>query len=305
MSFSVEVLTFLINKVKLTRMIKSYDNITQILLMGVNFMKKIFWAITVAIVLAFSSTTIWAEDRAYNVPEFSSESIVGNDGLTDKTLYRFGDNELETNPTDILLMVNGEFVPYKGVLEKNTTFVPVRVISEAFGKSVNWNGTTKQVKIDDILLTIGSKTATVKGGTVTLPYAPFIDNGLTYVPIRFIAENLNKEVGFIKRGNEVLKQTNAIVWVEDKNLMNNGGKTEEEMTTFVKAHLLSIDELFRAEGNIEPFTKESVENMSYYGQIGRYAIYNCTRPIIVDMKNKSVYDYLKGHEYSLIYQLTK
>ncbi len=268
-------------------------------------MKKIVGVITFVMIFMLSFSTLLAEEREYNVPEFGCETIVGDDGLTDDTHYRFEDGELTASPSDILLMVNGEFVSYKGILQNSTTFVPVRVISEAFGKSVEWNQNTKQVTIDDIVLTIGSTTASTKKGVVNLTVAPFIDNGLTYIPIRFIAESLNKEVGYISKYNEVLKPINAIVWVDEKSLVNNDNKSIEEMTTFVKAYLLAIDELFEEQGNLEPFTKESVEEMVYFEQVGRYAIYEATRPIIVDMKNKSVYDYVKGNNYALIYQLSK
>ena len=74
------------------------------------------------------------------------------------------------------------------------TFVPVRVISEQFGATVQWQPQQQMVLIQqanqpDIRLTIGSTTAQVGDRTVTLDAAPFITQGRTMVPLRFIAES--------------------------------------------------------------------------------------------------------------------
>ncbi|MGE7825459.1 copper amine oxidase N-terminal domain-containing protein [Paenibacillus sp. NPDC093718] len=44
---------------------------------------------------------------------------------------------------------------------------------------------------EEIVLTVGSKTASVGGKSVTLPEPPFVHSkGSTYVPLRFMAEAL-------------------------------------------------------------------------------------------------------------------
>lgn len=84
------------------------------------------------------------------------------------------------------------------VLELGTTLVPLRVISENLGAKVDWNAKDKKVTVtkdtDTIILTIGSKQATVNGDVKDLPQAPKQINGTTMLPVRFVAENLKCEV---------------------------------------------------------------------------------------------------------------
>ncbi len=78
------------------------------------------------------------------------------------------------------------------------TFVPIRLVAEAFGAKVSWDGTTRTVTVEAdsnvIKLTIGKTTATVNGVEKTLDAAPYIKGGRTMVPIRFISEALGLHV---------------------------------------------------------------------------------------------------------------
>lgn len=83
------------------------------------------------------------------------------------------------------------------------TFVPVRLISEAFGAEIVWEPVTRQISIttDDITISIkiDSPIAIVNGKEVLIDdkypkLAPMIVNGITVIPIRFIAENFGCEV---------------------------------------------------------------------------------------------------------------
>lgn len=102
-----------------------------------------------------------------------------------------------------IININGNEVevekPY--VVGTGVTLVPIRVISEAFGAEVNWNGETKTVTVacndTTIEIAIGSKTAIVNGEEKELEEAPELtDNGFTMIPLRFISENLGAEVGY-------------------------------------------------------------------------------------------------------------
>ncbi len=80
------------------------------------------------------------------------------------------------------------------------TFVPIRVIAEAFGAEVGWDNATRTVTIksdtNEIKLTIGKTTATVNGNPYTLEAAPYIKSSRTMVPIRFISEALGLYVSY-------------------------------------------------------------------------------------------------------------
>lgn len=100
------------------------------------------------------------------------------------------------------------------VMEQGTTLVPLRVISENLGAKVDWNAKDKKVTVtkgtDTIILTIGSKQATVNGEAKTLPQAPKTINGTTMLPVRFVAENFKCEVQYDKGSNTVFVTSDGV-----------------------------------------------------------------------------------------------
>lgn len=101
--------------------------------------------------------------------------------------------------------VDNDNTDVKPYLDKNDrTLVPIRFIAEAFGATVAWDGDTQEVKIngDFITMKIGSNEYTTKGitgmvgvsATQTMDTAPVIMNDRTMVPLRAIAEALDKKV---------------------------------------------------------------------------------------------------------------
>lgn len=86
------------------------------------------------------------------------------------------------------------------VIKNNRTLVPMRPLFEALDVSVNWVDTTKSVicKKDDtvITVTIGSYDAMINGRYVHTQIAPEIIDGYTYVPVRFLSENLGMNVSW-------------------------------------------------------------------------------------------------------------
>lgn len=109
--------------------------------------------------------------------------------------FNVGSNVLDINNNKVEV----EVAPY--IAGEGTTLVPLRVISEAFGAEVAWDGETKTVTIIDgkttIKVVIGSKTALVNGEEKTLEEAAELTgSGVTTVPLRFISETLGAEVGY-------------------------------------------------------------------------------------------------------------
>ncbi len=79
----------------------------------------------------------------------------------------------------------------------NRTYVPVRFVVEFLGGSVLWDSTTKTITISlggEIKLTVGSDVAYVNGKAVKLDVPVFIKDNRSFVPLRFIAENLGFKV---------------------------------------------------------------------------------------------------------------
>ena len=84
------------------------------------------------------------------------------------------------------------------------TMVPMRKIFELLGASIEWNGETQTVlatkNSTTIKLQIGNEVAEVnrngKNEKVKLDSKPIIVNSRTLVPLRFISESLDKQVGW-------------------------------------------------------------------------------------------------------------
>lgn len=100
----------------------------------------------------------------------------------------------------IKLKINGSYVsadvsPY---LSNDRTMVPIRVVSEALGADVDWNQDSRTVTIQKggkvIVLTIDSEQASVDGQEVVLDAPALIYQSRTFVPIRFVSENIGWNV---------------------------------------------------------------------------------------------------------------
>lgn len=99
-------------------------------------------------------------------------------------------------PSSLSLVVNGcevfsDTAPY--VDANSRTMVPLRLISEALGMKVGWEGSTRTVTIGEgsakLSLKIGSSKITKDNGKViTIDTAAVIKNGRAMVPVRAIVE---------------------------------------------------------------------------------------------------------------------
>ena len=134
---------------------------------------------------------------------------------------------------------------------KGTTYLPVRAVSEALGKKVNWDNATKTVSIDDqdveydikkfegkaegrnvqekkeifynnIKIKINGKEIEPKDSNGNL-VEPFTISGTTYLPVRAVSEALGKNVGwngetktvFVSSIEKVAKISNVVIKIID------------------------------------------------------------------------------------------
>ncbi|WP_019635946.1 copper amine oxidase N-terminal domain-containing protein [Paenibacillus fonticola] len=108
----------------------------------------------------------------------------------------------------ITVLVDGRKVKFQGgdpVMENNRVQVPLRGIGESLGAKVDFSEKTVTYLKGEksIILTIGSKVATVDGQNVTMDTAAKAVRGRTYVPLRFVSENLGESVSWDQVGNWV------------------------------------------------------------------------------------------------------
>lgn len=88
----------------------------------------------------------------------------------------------------------------KCLSQNNTTMVPFRVIGEDLGAEVGFEQASQTITLSykdiGVVLKVGSKKATVNGEEKVLQVAPQVVGGVTYVPVRFVAEALGVEVNY-------------------------------------------------------------------------------------------------------------
>ena len=93
------------------------------------------------------------------------------------------------------------------VISGARTFLPIRLVAETLGATVGWDAEIQAVTIVDadttIVIYIGQAYATVNGVPVQLDAPAFIANGRTYLPVRFVAENLGATVSWDADTKEV------------------------------------------------------------------------------------------------------
>ena len=121
----------------------------------------------------------------------------------------------------IIVQLNGEVIDFTDAsgdivepqLVNDRTMVPVRKIFEVLGADVEWIDETRSIKAttDDleIGLQIDNTIATLTNGDgeetkITLDAAPVIIDDRTLVPVRFIAESLDKTVGWDAENRAVI-----------------------------------------------------------------------------------------------------
>ena len=85
-------------------------------------------------------------------------------------------------------------------MENNRTLVPVRALAEKLGFTVGWDEAEQRVTLTKgdktIALWIGSTKVMVNGKESTIDVAPTKANNRTYVPVRFVSEQLGTFVGW-------------------------------------------------------------------------------------------------------------
>lgn len=211
-----------------------------------------------------------------------STTVHASVGTKEATLNYMGitiniDN-VEVVPRD----VNGNVVNPFTI--NGTTYLPVRAISEALGKTVNWDAETRTVQIsdgsgdykledfsgksdkkisqetknlyyNDILIKINGETIEPKDANGIL-VEPFTIDGTTYLPVRAVAEAFNKKVDwngetktvFISSNmdDEIAKINNVIIKVLDNTLC-------AEVTSDIPINIFNHYSLIEASVVAEPY----------------------------------------------------
>jgi plastocyanin len=117
--------------------------------------------------------------------------------------------------TDMKVLLDGDNLSeaQSAHIVNNRIFLPYRAFAEKLGGTVAYDPAVKSVTVTNgsnvYVLTIGSKIAVVNGVQVTLDVPAQLIGNSTYVPVRFLAENMGVKVGYDHAARTVSLNTNA------------------------------------------------------------------------------------------------
>src|SRR5687767_11588297 len=78
--------------------------------------------------------------------------------------------------------------------ENGTLWVPLRALSEAVGAKVDWDQDLQQIMIQhtkgNIQLNVGTNDLIMNSEPMSMQAAPYVENGETWVPVRFFNQIL-------------------------------------------------------------------------------------------------------------------
>lgn len=183
----------------------------------------------------------------------------------------------------VQVLVDARKVKFKGgepFQENGRVQVPLRGIGEALGAKIGFDGKEVSYTKDNnqIVLTLGSKQALVNGKTVAMDTPARAIKGRTYVPLRFVSENLGVPVNWDQVGNWVWIGSKEVPKIEDVSTVKEFPLNK----TFLDL-IGTEDYLIRDRKNVRVFTIDDLPM-----QIGTFVFYD-----IWQAQNGS-YPYLKA-----------
>ena len=120
-------------------------------------------------------------------------------------------------------------------IENGRVLVPMRGVLESLGYSVHWKEHTQTVLAMkdgvDIFLPINSRTVTVNNETVQIDVPAKLQNGRTFVPLRFLAEYSGADVQWDDSSSTVMIQSadaedyrkeDAVVYIQTNKMQGSG-----------------------------------------------------------------------------------
>lgn len=121
-----------------------------------------------------------------------------------------GDSLVYTTPK-IFMDQQVQKFPVRPVQNNGRIMVPLRGLLEWIGADFSWNGKTRQVTLkhegSQVILTIDSNEVSVNGKKHTIDAKPYISDGYTMVPIRFIVETFGFRIDWDKKRYWVMLST--------------------------------------------------------------------------------------------------
>jgi len=272
-------------------------------------------------------------------PTYSSAAKITDEGMTDNFIYTFAKGARAAAPGEPLLMIDGQFTDWPVAVRDGRALIPLSAASEAFDTYIYWDK-NDHISIDvdtrggestEIKMYIGRDHADVDGVVTPIDTPPVIIGGQPYLPLRFLCEYCDKEVGYVPAGR-LSKATyldeiedrdapkglayNPVVWVDRIEMINNV-KNADETVEWIKKEMYhalelltdNIDSAFyghlaswgvTADDHAFITIKNAVDNIYFIGKVGRYAMFQGPYITLADTEAEIIYFYTFGHAYGSI-----
>ncbi len=160
---------------------------------------------------------------------------------------------------NVSVVLDGEIINFdtKPFIDQNSrTLVPARNIFESLGAKVKWNEELREVTItkDDLIikLTIGSNIAQINNEDKELDTEAIIKDSRTFIPLRFVIENIGLNVNWDNETRTVLIGETDI----------NKLKSKYVKETLYNDKIVATDDWSKETVTIVPPTKESIETFN-------------------------------------------
>jgi len=152
----------------------------------------------VSLFLTLMMILVWAAPAAQ-----AAENAEPTSG---EAVYADLDEEAERKKSLANVTLDGARVDTEGLARvvNGRTMIPVRCLAEQLGATVWYDSTLKAACISragvDIIMPIGSKTCTVNGEPFQMDVAPYIENGRTMIPARYVSELFGQSIVWVPEG---------------------------------------------------------------------------------------------------------
>lgn len=161
-------------------------------------------------------TVVKESNPLAGVEEELGETVATFVVTTGDTVYKSGSQK-----NFIILQLENPKLNKNGILEEidvgrgtvpiiisGRTMVPIRAVVEAMGGKIEWDNSTQKITIsarnNKIEVWVNKTDIVINGVKSKMDVSPAVRNGRTYVPVRFIAENLNSKVDWINSTKEAV-----------------------------------------------------------------------------------------------------
>lgn len=152
--------------------------------------------------------------------------------------------EAQANAKPPTVVIDGKITKFESDprIEKGTTMVPFREIFQALGVKVTYDSKTKSISSSKgnttVVVFIGQTGAMKNGKAMELTIAPYVDKGVTYVPLRFVGEAYGADVKY--SNNTITINTGKNDSTSSSNTTSNQNSDLTELAEKLSNQVVSI-----------------------------------------------------------------